>query len=277
MARNILIPVDFSDVSNNAMEYVKHLARVVECNVLLFHSSKLVVVANEMVDTVYTGLFDNSQEVKHKMDQLVETFTKEGIVANRKVMVGMLADDIKQAVAEHNIDLIVSGTSGAKGLDGLFFGTNSVTIFEQVRCPVLVIPSNCNFRLIKKILYATDFQKGDTQALKQICQFANNFGSEVIVSHINTDSSSFKEENEKLDLVADVVFNEITYNNVSYNLTHSESVYEGLEKNITSLYIDVICMAKSEKSFFQKLISKSNTREMAFHTRIPLMVIHVDE
>lgn len=277
MAKNILIPVDFSDVSNNAMEYVKHLARVVECNVLLFQSSKLVVVANEVMDTVYTGLFDNSEEVTQKLDQLVDSFTKEGVPADKKIMMGLLADDIRQVVAENNIDLIVSGTSGARGLDGLFFGTNSVTIFEHVTCPVLVIPSNCNFRLIKKILYATDFQKGDTQALKQICQFAHNFGSEVIVSHINTDSFSFKEENEKLDLVADVAFNEITYNNISYNLTHSETVYEGLEKNITSMYIDVICMAKSEKSFFQKLISKSNTREMAFHTRIPLMVIHLGE
>jgi len=41
------------------------------------------------------------------------------------------------------------------------------------------------------------------------------------------------------------------------------------------LYIDIICMAKSEKGFFENLISKSNTKEMAFHSRIPLMVVHL--
>ena len=275
MIKNILIPIDFSDVSNNAMEYVKHLARTVTCNVLLFHSSKFVVTADQVLDTLYTGIFSNSDELSKQMDVLVAGFEKEGISASKEILIGLLGEDIKHAVEKHNIDLIVSGTSGASGLDGMFFGTNSVIIFEHVKCPVLVIPSNCNFRLIKNILYATDFQKGDQKELAKICEFAQLFEAEVIVSHINTNTSKFAAENEKLDRIADVAANEITYNNISYQLSHSENVYEGLEKNITSLYIDIICMAKSEKGFFENLISKSNTKEMAFHSRIPLMVVHL--
>ncbi|MGN6648097.1 MAG: universal stress protein [Cytophaga sp.] len=275
--KNILIPVDFSEVSANAVEYLKHFARTIKCHVVLFHNSKLVVVANEMLDTVYTGMFDNAAEVDQKLEEIVKSFKSHGISCEKQVAVGLLADDIKQAVADFKIDMIVTGTSGASGLDGLFFGTTSVTIFEHVSCPVLVIPVKCNYRSIKKILYATDFKKGDEKVLEKICTLARMFEAEIIVSHINTDAEKFTEEDSRMDQLADLTAAELSYNNISYNVTHDESVFDGLEKNITSFYVDLICMAKSEKRFFKKLISKSNTREMAFHSRIPLLVTHLNE
>lgn len=278
MIKNILIPVDFSQVSNNAIEYVKHLNRKVNCNVLLFHSVKMRVTTDQALETMYTGIFNDTEDLSlnKQMDELANEFSNADISVRKEVRVGVLADDIGNVAAENNIDLIVSGTSGAGTVGGLFFSTNSVTIFEHVTCPVLIIPSNCNFRLIKKIVYATDFQKGDPKELGKICRFAELFDAEVIVLHINTNPLRFTEDKEKLEKIVQTATDEITYKNISYVIKHNESVFDGLDQYMTSTYIDVICMARSEKSFIEKLLFKSNTKEMAFQSRIPLMVVHLD-
>ncbi len=278
MIRNVLIPVDFSDVSMNAIEYVKHLTRKMSCTILLFHSKRMIVTPDQAIQTMHNGMFDDADELNlnQHMDKLVNDLANEGVTVNKVIRIGSLAEDISNVVIENNIDLIVSGTSGAGNIEGLFFGTNSVGIFKQVKCPVLIIPSNCNFRLIKKVLYATDFQEGHSKELKKICSFAELFDAEVAVVHVNTYASTFNDDKEKLEQFAEVHAADINYNKISYSVIHNDTVFDGLESEITSKYIDVICMAKGQKSFFEELLFKSNTKEMAFQTRIPLMVVHLD-
>jgi len=38
-----------------------------------------------------------------------------------------------------------------------------------------------------------------------------------------------------------------------------------------------VCMSTVEKDFFKRIVSKSNTKEMAFHTKIPLMTLHLQQ
>ncbi|ABG58410.1 universal stress protein [Cytophaga hutchinsonii ATCC 33406] len=278
MIRNVLIPVDFSDVSMNAIEYVKHLTRKMSCTIFLFHSKRMIVTPDQAIQTMYNGMFDDADDLNlnQHMDELAAGLASEYITVNKVIRIGSLAEDISNVVKEHNIDLIVSGTNGAGNIEGLFLGTNSVGIFKHVTCPVLIIPSNCNFRLIKKILYAIDFQEGHSKELKRVCRFAELFDAEVNVIYINTEASIYSDAKEKLDQLAEIHVNEIKYNKISYTVSHDDTVFEGLEKEIASGYIDVICMATGKKSFLEELFFKSNTKEMAFHTRIPLLVVHLN-
>jgi len=274
MIKNILIPVDFTEVSNNAVDYVKHLAKKMNSKVFLLHTNKLVIVTNEVMDTIYTGLGDNDEDVHLKLDVLIREFKDIGLIASKKVGIGMLADDIKEAVAQFDIDLIVTGTIGAKGVDALFFQTTSVTIFKEVACPVLIIPANALFKMIYKMMYATDFLEADMQELKYVCDIAGVFDAEVIVSHIYNNSDELNKNKLALDLLAITMDRTISYKKLSYKLFYNKNVHDGLEQNIEVLAIDMLCMAKSEKKFFQNVFSKSNTKVMAYHTRVPLLVLH---
>jgi nucleotide-binding universal stress UspA family protein len=274
MVSTILVPIDFSTVSLNALDYAKNISRILNSKIILFHSIHLQMISNEMVDMVYSEVIKDGLEVKKKMEELLTTIRKDGIACEIKIVSGFLADDIKKAVAEYHIDMVVTGTSGAKGIEGLFFGTNSATMFENVHCPVLIIPKDILFRAPKKIMYATDFNKKDFFHLKEICAFAHAFQSEVMVTHINSDTAVFDEEEARLDRIADMTASEISFNNISYKLIHSEDICEGLDKMVASENIQLLCMSRSDKSFFQKVFSKSNTKEMAYRTRIPLLLIH---
>jgi nucleotide-binding universal stress UspA family protein len=274
MTKNILLPVDFTEVSKNAVEYVKQLAKKTNSRVVLLHTNKLVIVTNEVMDTIYTGLDDNDEDVQLKLDVLIREFKDIGLIASKKVGVGMLADDIKKAISEFDIDLIVTGTSGAQGIDGFFFQTTSVTIFKEVVCPVLIIPANAAFKTIHKMMYATDFLEADIKELKYVCDIAGVFDAEVIVSHIYTNSDELTKNKLALDLLTISMARTIGYKKISYKLFYNKNVQDGLEQNIEALTIDMLCMARSEKSFFQHVFSKSNTKVMAYHTRVPLLVLH---
>jgi nucleotide-binding universal stress UspA family protein len=277
--KNILVPVDFSEISRNALKFAIKIAGALKSKIIIFHTNQPILIANDMGAFIYPDTAEKEyqvlKEINIKMDEMIEYVNSHHVQCEKFIHRGILKEDISNVVEDKNIDLIITGSHGARGLDSFFFGTNSVTMFEKVKCPVLIIPADAKFKGINKIMYATDFQYGDINELKKICELAEPFEAKVIITHVNTDLKKFGEEEESIDWFAEIGSEKITYPNITYKLIHNEDLFEGLEKSIANLSIDILCMSTLERSFFEKLISKSNTKKMAYHSKIPLMAIHL--
>jgi nucleotide-binding universal stress UspA family protein len=276
--KNILVPIDFSEVSKNALKFAVKLAHALEGKIVLYHTEQPVLIASDMGGFVYPDMELETEKMLHqKLDELVESIQHQNVEAIKILQRGILKDSIETIIERAGIDLIVTGTHGAKGLESFFFGTNSVDIFEHVKCPVLIVPANAHYHSIRKIMYATDLQYGDIHEIEKVAKVAKPFSAEIIVTHVNNDPQKIAEEKENMDWFEEIADKHISYKNIIYRFIYHNDVQEALENAITVLNIDVICMSVTEKAFFKKLFSKSNTKEMAFHTNIPLMVLHLGE
>jgi nucleotide-binding universal stress UspA family protein len=276
---NILVPIDFSEVSQNALSYAIKIAEPLKCKIILFHDIYPVQTATDVGEYVYPYNLDT--ETKHvlnkKMDDLVEYVKSQNVKVDKIIHKGILRDDIAGVVKNRKIDLIVTGTGDSEGFDAFLFGTNSEHIFENVSCPVLILPDTAHFKGIKKIMYATDFQYGDIHEIENVSKLAKVFNAQVIVTHVNSDSEKFVSEEESMNWLAEIASSQITYKNIIYKLISSKNVVEALGSSVKELNIDLLCMSAVKKNFFKKLVTKSNTKEMAFHTNIPLMAIHLEK
>jgi hypothetical protein len=103
-----------------------------------------------------------------------------------------------------------------------------------------------------------------------------SFNAEVIVTHINTDPKKSAAENDNIEWLSDMGALRIAYENISYKLIYNTNIINALEEAVEKMNIDIICMSTLEKSFFKTLVSKSNTREMAYHNTIPLIALHLE-
>ena len=56
------------------------------------------------------------------------------------------------------MDLIVMGTKGASGLKEVLFGSNTVHVIKNAKCPVLAVPSEFVFESPREILFPSDYE-----------------------------------------------------------------------------------------------------------------------
>ncbi len=276
--KNILVPTDFTDVAKNALKFAIKIAHPLRSRIILFHTEEPKLIVSDMGGYVYIEReSETTRELNEKMDDLIDFVKNQNVYAEKIIQKGILKETIADLIEQEDISMVITGTHGSKGLDAFFFGTNSVDIFESVDCPVLIVPSSAKFHAIKKIMYATDLQFGDIHELKKIAEIARPFNAEIIVTHISSDPEKMVEEKENLDWFAEIGETSIRYPHISYKLIYDDEVLEALENAITILDIDILCMSTLEKDFFKKIITKSRTKSMAFHTNIPLIALHLDK
>jgi nucleotide-binding universal stress UspA family protein len=135
----ILVPVDFSDCSLDAVEYAAVVAQQAKASLLLLH----------VLEPVSYGL-DFTLGHSRTREQVRETWTKrlEELAASlrvRQVPVesqlrgGLPADSILDSARTLPCDLIVMGTHGRRGISHAFSGSVAEAVLRKALCPVLTV------------------------------------------------------------------------------------------------------------------------------------------
>lgn len=140
--RKILVPIDFSEHSKNALQYAVAFASEHEAELLL------VFVVEP---TIYPADFSFGQvavpsiekELRERgdleLDQLVEKTVAGKVKAGKMVLTGKPFLEIINAAAEEEIDLIIIATHGHTGVEHILFGGTAEKVVRKAPCPVLVV------------------------------------------------------------------------------------------------------------------------------------------
>lgn len=120
----IIAPVDFSDVSINAVQYAAQLAAALNKTLVITHVVQLPVVYGDVPMPVgeYESLVE---EAKEKMDDLVkalEQTTQGQAIIHTEVKVGSPVYELVHNCKPDQVYCIVMGTHGAGSVERLFFG-----------------------------------------------------------------------------------------------------------------------------------------------------------
>lgn len=138
--KKILVPVDFSENSNRIFQYGLFVANQLGAQV------EVIFVAQTFQD--YSEFFEPHMPViqfeedliasaRERMKSFLAENTDGAESCASTVMAGDVAETIRAYAEEHNIDLIVMGTHGYKGLEKVLFGSIAEKIVKMSPCPVL--------------------------------------------------------------------------------------------------------------------------------------------
>ncbi len=138
----VLVPVDFSEFSDEALKYgrefcVKFAADLHLLHILEIHTSRTPSFA---LGLAVPKRYEESQE--QAMEKLKElpgkSWPAERSVVRETAHGSPFVEIIKYA-KEHTIDIIVMGTHGRTGLNHVFMGSVAENVVRQAPCPVLTI------------------------------------------------------------------------------------------------------------------------------------------
>jgi nucleotide-binding universal stress UspA family protein len=142
--KRILVPIDFSDTSQSALEQGVTLACQFKAELHLFHvvednspSVSQVALAYPVFQSYVHELVKSGQK---QLDELPLPSSKTAFSIQRKVVVGDPIGKINDYAEEHGIDLIVMGTHGRTGPSHWLLGSVAERVVRSAPCPVLVTP-----------------------------------------------------------------------------------------------------------------------------------------
>ncbi len=279
--KKILCPTDFSPVASQAISFAATIAQRAHAHLTLMHVLHLPIVDTSETALVAGELLGeqmrDASERLNKLCQEVETHyganSGGGFTCDFILKEALLTDLAEHLTKHEGYDLIVMGTTGGGNkLEELLIGSNTESVIEEVKCPVLAIPANAGSFTLEKVVFASDYTPDDLEALRQTIQLANLFKASVDVVHVVRESTPATRSQ------ADQFLREVERALPEVPIQFQEVVSRHREQGIKSYYKEVngslVAILRKEKGFLQDLFSKNLTERLTYQAEVPLLVLH---
>jgi nucleotide-binding universal stress UspA family protein len=142
----ILVPVDFSDDSRQAIESAKVLAKQFAARVVILHAYHLDIAVSTPMGGGYPipqNFYDDLRtHAIAEVDKIVAGLTDDGVKATGTVNPESAAIAIIDEAERLPADLIVMGTRGLTGIKHAFLGSIAERIVRTAPCPVLTVKAD---------------------------------------------------------------------------------------------------------------------------------------
>jgi nucleotide-binding universal stress UspA family protein len=171
------------------------------------------------------------------------------------------------------IDMVVIGTSGGgNSLEELLIGSNTHAVIENVKCPVLAIPGKAVMAPFKHLVYGSNYQPEDAEAIRYVLKFAALFHAQVEVVHVSN------KENADIQSKARHFQENLQAKLPEYSLRFQEIIHpdevEGLKGFLTTTHADAFVVLKKHKGFLSNLFDQSLSEQMTYQTKLPMLILH---
>jgi nucleotide-binding universal stress UspA family protein len=196
--RQILCPIDFSDLSYEALRVAARLAARFHAHLDILHvvataqpANHLGIAHNDARQADKTVLA-SEPETPATASRGLQKIAAERVTLDHKIVPRSLArigtpfDEIVNAATKEGADLIVMGTHGLTGWRHMVLGSVAETVVRTAPCPVLAIREAREGVTFcaeepRKILCTTDFSEASYEGLNVAGDLAREFGAEVVL------------------------------------------------------------------------------------------------
>ncbi len=271
MINRILVPVDFSENAKNAFEYAQQFIE-------LLPDAQLKVVHAFMpnAESEYPNFVPPVADYLKIREQMLRDFMlevdPEGKIEN-EILIGFPADEL--VTQSKDMGLIIMGTTGKGGIINKVFGSVSSTVARRAHCPVLLIPKGYTFKDTKHVLYASNYESADNDLLQTLIEFNRLLKATVHFVHVREEESQFDKTKEE-------IFEELFEKGEPDFCFHiaeidAESVAEGLNDYAFSHGVGMVVMAHRQRKFWERFFHKSQTKQVAMASQLPLLVLQSED
>lgn len=146
--KKIVVPTDFSETANAALEVALDLAEATGAEVMLLHVNHIpdigVPIGIEVstlpsLSSFQAMLRERVTAVQGALGELKKRAAGRGVTVTEVIRDGMPAQEIADAARDLGADLIAMGRHGRRGFAHLLLGSTTDEVLRIATCPVLVV------------------------------------------------------------------------------------------------------------------------------------------
>jgi len=186
--RNIVVPTDFSALSQVAAARAVTLACLYGASIHLVHAVRLPLVITPYAVSVPAAVWEGVRKAaQEKLEEARKAIEAKGVATVTAEIgePGVAVEAIEAAIKAHGADLVVMGTHGRSGFQHAFLGSVAERTLRTVDCPVLAVKEAPDeaAQPITRILVAVDFSRHSDRAIDVAAGLAERFAATVDVIH----------------------------------------------------------------------------------------------
>jgi len=138
--QRILVPHDFSETAQAALDYALDLAQKLGAGITVVHAYEYPVLAYPEGPALTADLMRQVQTAAGAaLDAVVTKSRRPGIAIDSALRQGPPWSEVIAAAKEGKADLVVIGTHGRKGLSRALLGSVAEKVVRTAPCPVLTV------------------------------------------------------------------------------------------------------------------------------------------
>lgn len=275
--KNILFPTDFSEASDKAFIYALHLADKWKATITTLHiyqkpQLKSMSLPHTLED--FYGSFDlyELEGYRDYIPRLMESVNSNGfrhIEIQHILEQGEVKEKIIELAKREAADLIVMGTTGARGLKGVLLGSVAGAMLIDAPCPVLAVPKDNVFDgELDQIAFTTSYRDDEKGGLELLRKLTADFSPEIHC--VNVDLAHTHEihnpmEEWKMGIEAD--------ENLHFEILDGTDLYKAMTVFMDKNHIDMITMVTHKRSWLQELFTYSHAKKMSYHSKTPVLAL----
>lgn len=140
MIQHILVPIDFSEPSQEALRYATELATTLQARLTLLHvlQTPALMGGPELGISLATYMEQIETDMRQMMAERVQQARETGVACDGVLVHGVPFQHIIDTASEQQVDLIVMGTHGHTNLQHFFLGSVAEKVVRLAPCAVLV-------------------------------------------------------------------------------------------------------------------------------------------
>lgn len=209
----VLVPTDFSDTCQNAINHGAELAEFLNYKLLILHvinreSKSNLKKENLEISAVSEKLNDIADEIRERTRLEVETLTRDGSIFN----------EIQQAVKDAGAKVMILGTHGKKGMQYLL-GSYALKVVTKTPVPTIVVQKRPFAHGYKKIVFPINSFTEARQQVQWAIHMARTFQSEI---KIFRQPQSEERLSNKIKVVSAQIEEAFKKYDVSYSIDDAE-------------------------------------------------------
>ncbi|PQJ34330.1 universal stress protein [Salinibacter sp. 10B] len=290
--QRVLFPTDFSDGSKRAFPQAAFLAD--------WHDAELHILnvtgrhRHDYKETKKNFPIspDTLTEWLRRPAQSVEGTTWPDLEAlpieQSQIEASTPAESIVTYADDKNIDLVVMGTHGRRGVDRMLFGSVTEEVVRRAPCPVFTVRADADKtpgQAVRRVLVPIDFSDASESAVQHAKEIALTYGAEIDLLHVveppfypsayGIDTTTFPTQ-EVVDRVekqlGDMAREEIGYEHVMVSATVGHPPSEILNY-VDENEVDLVVIATHGRTGLERALLGSVTERVLRRSPAPAFVV----
>lgn len=260
--KRIVVPIDFSENSMNALEQALSVAAMVDASVYIVYA----YLAKRRADTMININKVLKEDAEAQLRAVVQNLSVPANVAvHTKALKGEPMDAVKKYVMKHDADLVVIGTQGEQSRPDVFIGRVAGKLIKLTNIPILLIPNQVKIAKIDNILFALKSMViKHKEQLRPLKPFLKKFKASLQILHIQTPD---------LEPIERVESEEIKKLDSPIESIEAENIYQGLSAYLPKSNADLVCVMRRRRRFLELLFTRKRTRKNTFESALPLLIL----
>lgn len=276
--KKILVPTDFSKPAQWALEVATGIAKKAKSQIILLH---IVEQPTSESFNIEGQIFDGEgwedklftlkliEKSKFQLEEAAKVTEEAGVFVTCELKMGNPFHGMRAVITEHEVDLVVMGTSGRSKLEEMIVGSNTEKVVRHAKCPVLTVHEKPSGKDFANIVYASCLNENEKAFAAVVKNAQEMYNAKVHLVRINT-PMNFQPDHQVKRVMQDFA-RKVNLKDYTMNVFSDRTEEEGILHFSASVNADLIAMATHGRTGFAHVLVGSIAEDVVNHASKPVL------